>query len=404
MLTDRLSGERREHALVRCLLAIQGLKMRLMFVVNVDWFFISHRLPIALEALRQGHEVHIATSLTDGLQALEDAGLIVHAVNVGRSESGPLSALRLIYRLSRLYRQVRPDIVHLVTIKPVLLGGIAARLAAVPAVVAAVSGLGFVFVSSGWKAGVRRRVVGMLYRLALTHRHIKVIFQNPRDAQTISALARLGDDQIALVPGSGVDLRKFRPAQDWESRPRVLMASRLLRDKGVFEFANAAKFLRAQGYGEGRVQFTLVGETDPGNPASLTPADVAGIKREGAVECLGFRSDMDRLLSRTQVVVLPSYREGMPKVLLEAASAGCAIVTTDVPGCRDAIIPEETGLLVPAKDDRGLAAAIESLILDAGLRRELGHAGRRLAEARYDVRSVVAKHMEIYSTLRRDCD
>lgn len=374
--------------------------MRLMFVVNVDWFFISHRLPIAIEAVRQGHEVHIATTLTDGLETMEQAGLVVHPVHVGRSDSGPFAALRLTYALFRLFRRVRPDLVHLVTIKPVLLGGIAARIAAVPAVVAAVSGLGFVFVSSGWQARFRRGVVGFLYRVALSHRRLKVIFQNAQDADTIMRSARLAARQVTLVPGSGVDLERFRPAQDWNARPVVVMASRLLRDKGVFEFVQAAKTLRCAGYGEQRVRFVLVGETDAGNPASLSTAELHEIAREGAVECLGHRGDMDRLLSEAHVVVLPSYREGMPKVLLEAAAAGCAVVTTDVPGCRDAIVPEETGVLVPAKDAEALVKAIESLILDPERCRGLGQSGRTLAEARYDVLSVVARHLEIYASLR----
>jgi len=374
--------------------------MRLMFVVNVDWFFISHRLPIAIEAIRQGHEVHIATTLTDGLETMEQAGLVVHPVHVGRSDSGPLAALRLTYALFRLFRRIRPDLVHLVTIKPVLLGGVAARMAAVPAVVAAVSGLGFVFVSSGWLARLRRGVVGFLYRVALSHRRLKVIFQNPQDAEIIMRFAQLTAEQVTLVPGSGVDLERFSPAQDWRARPLVLMASRLLRDKGVFEFVQAAKTLRSAGYGEHRVRFALVGETDVGNPASLSTAELHEIEREGAVECLGHRGDMDRLLSEAHVVVLPSYREGMPKVLLEAAAAGCAVVTTDVPGCRDAIVPGETGVLVPAKDSDALVKAIESLILDPERCCRFGQSGRALAEARYDVLSVVARHLEIYASLR----
>lgn len=374
--------------------------MRLMFVVNVDWFFISHRLPIAIEAVRQGHEVHIATMLTDGLETMEQAGLVVHPVHVGRSDSGPLAAIRLTYALFRLFRRVRPDLVHLVTIKPVLLGGIAARIASVPAVVAAVSGLGFVFVSSGWRARLRRSIVGFLYKVALSHRRLKVIFQNSQDADTIARFARLAAGQVTLVPGSGVDLERFSPAQDWKVRPLVLMASRLLRDKGVFEFVEAAKALRSAGYDEQRVRFALVGEIDPGNPASLSAAELNEIESEGRVECLRYRSDMDRLLSEAHVVVLPSYREGMPKVLLEAAAAGCAVVTTNVPGCRDAILPGQTGVLVPARDVGALAKAIESLILDVETCRRLGQSGRAFAEARFDVRSVVAKHMEIYATLR----
>ncbi len=376
---------------------------RLLFVVNVDWFFLSHRLPIAIEALRRGYEVHIATTITDGREALERAGLVVHSIKIERSNAGMFAATHLLFNLTRLFRNVRPDIVHLVTIKPVLLGGIAARLAKVPSVVAAVSGLGFVFLSHGLLAKARRWLVGGLYRSALSHQHIKVIFQNPDDARIISRVARLSKSNVVNIPGSGVDLNHFIPTQVRRKFFVIMMASRLLREKGVLEFVRAAELLRSEKCCSDAVRFVLVGDIDPGNPGSLTPADLKAIEATGFVECWGHRGDMGDVISEADVMVLPSYREGMPKVLLEAAASGCAVITTDVPGCRDAIAPDETGFLVPAKDAEALVQAIRRFLEDPSLRVSMGKAGRKLAEEKFGIDKVVENHMQIYEELQSSC-
>lgn len=375
------------------------MKSRLLFVVNVDWFFVSHRLPIALEALRQGYEVHIATSITDQRAKLESSGLVVHPLTLDRSSTGLLSQLRLMLQMHKLFKEVQPDVVHLVTIKPVLLGGLMARLSGVPGVVAAISGLGFVFVAPGAKATMRRLAVSWLYRLALGHRNLKAIFQNPDDYNTLSRLANLPASKATLIRGSGVDLAKYPSAPLPSGVPVVMLAARLLADKGVREFVAAARKTRQRLATAKPVRFVLVGSIDPGNPASLAQQEVALWVEEGIVECWGHRTDMPEVLSSAHIVALPSYREGLPKVLIEAAAAGRAIVTTDVPGCRDAIDPEITGLLVPAKDATALASAIESLLLDPARCAAMGQAGRALAESAFDQRQVVERHMNIYRQL-----
>jgi len=374
---------------------------RLLFVVNVDWFFLSHRLPIALEAKRQGYEVHVAAALTDRGAELERLGLVVHPLHaLDRSSTGAGAAWRTLLELWRLFRRVRPDVVHLVTIKPVLLGGLAARLAGVPAVVAAVSGLGFVFVDRGLWAALRRGLVGALYRLALGHPNLKVIFQNPDDKASVIRLARLPEERTCLIRGSGVDLAQYAVAPLPPGPPVVLLAARLLADKGVREFVQAAVEVRRSGApGAAGVRFVLVGTTDPGNPTSLTEAELAAWARDGIVETWGHRADMPVVLAAAHVVVLPSYREGLPKVLIEAAACGRAVITTDVPGCRDAIDPGETGLLVPARDANALAQAILQLLADPERFAALGRAGRALAERAFDVNEVVAEHLRIYKSL-----
>lgn len=369
----------------------------LMFVVNVDWFFLSHRLPIALEAKRQGYQVHIATGLTDKLDELQHHGLVVHPLAMDRSSAGVGNAWRTMVELWRVFMAVRPDVVHLVTIKPVLLGGLMARLAGVPAVVAAISGLGFVFVAQGVKAKGRRLLVGLLYRLALGHRNLKVIFQNPDDRASLAKVMHLAVNKVAMIRGSGVDLVQYVHSSIPSGVPVVVLAARLLADKGVREFVQAARLLKQRGV---FVRFCLVGTVDPANPTSLTDAELAQWVSEGVVEVWGHRSDMPQVLAAAQIVVLPSYYgEGLPKVLIEAAACGRAVVTTDHPGCRDAIDPGVTGVLVPVRDAEALADAIKGLINDPAQCQAMGNAGRALAERAFDVRQVVDAHLRIYQEL-----
>jgi glycosyltransferase involved in cell wall biosynthesis len=372
------------------------MSRKLLFVVNVDWFFLSHRLPIALQAQRQGYQVHIATGLTDKLAELQHLGFFVHSLTLERSNSGPANAWRTMLQLWCVFKLVRPDVVHLVTIKPVLFGGLVARIAGVPAVVVAVSGLGFVFVAHGAIAIMRRWLVGMLYRIALGHRNLKVIFQNPDDRAIVAKLIHLPDSKFSMIRGSGVDLTHFRHETLPQGLPVVLFAARFLIDKGLREFVQAARLLKQQGLA---ARFCLVGSIDPANPASLEVAELNHWIYEGVVELWGQRSDMPLVLSSAHLVVLPSYREGFPKVLQEAAACGRAVVTTDVPGCRDAIDPGVTGVLVPVRNAAALADALNGLINNPARCQAMGNAGRALAESAFDVRQVVSAHLRIYREL-----
>lgn len=365
---------------------------RLLFVVNVDWFFLSHRLPIALAARDAGYEVHVATSLTGSAGKLASLGFSVHPLDIDRRSASPLQALRLASTLFHLMRSIAPDVVHLVTIKPVLLGGLAARVARVPRVIAAISGLGFVFTARGASALLRRVLVSGLYRLALTGRGVRVIFQNADDQALLQRHAGIRDDQVVRIRGSGVSLEEWPAVPLPEGPPVVLMASRLLEDKGVREFADAARLLR----GHRGARFVLVGDLDLGNPTSLTLEQVQAWVEDGVIEWWGHRSDMAGVLAMAHIVVLPSYREGLPKALIEAAACGRAVVTTDVPGCRDAIDPGRTGLLVPVRDAVALARGIQSLLDNPDRTRDLGVAGRRWAEQVFDVHEVVARHLALY--------
>jgi glycosyltransferase involved in cell wall biosynthesis len=375
---------------------IQALQPKLLFVVNVDWFFLSHRLPIALEAMRQGYEVHIAVGITDRLAEMQLHGLQVHTLAISRSKTGLGEAWVVAQQIWSIYKSVKPDVVHLVTIKPVLMGGILARLAGVPAMVAAVSGLGFVFLEKGFVASMRRTLVGVLYKASFGHRNLKVIFQNAQDKATLVKLANLSEAKTELIRGSGVDISQFTVAPLPHGTPVVMLAARLLADKGVREFVQAARLLKTTG---SNARFCLVGTADMHNPTSLMQTELDAYQKEGIVELWGHRADMATTLSTAHIVVLPSYREGLPKVLIEAAACGRAVVTTDVPGCRDAIEPGITGVLVPAYDAPALSQAIAALLSDLPRCHAMGQAGRVLAEQAFDIEQVVAQHLRIYAGL-----
>lgn len=366
---------------------------RVMYVVNNPAFFLSHRLPLAQAALARGDEVHLATMPGASVPEVLALGLVHHSLPMTRSGGNPLQELRTLGSIWRLFRRVKPDIVHLVTIKPVLYGGIAARLAGVPGMVAAISGLGFLFMGkSGWK----RRIALQLYRCALGHRNSRVIFQNEEDRDALLQAGAVRPAQVVMIRGSGVDLQRYPALPEPDGPVRVVMAARLLRDKGVEEYVAAARQSAAAGAG---VQWLLAGQPDPGNPASVTEDDVAGWRAEGAVEVLGERHDIAALYASAHIVALPSYREGLPKSLVEAAACGRAVVTTDVAGCRDAITPGVTGVLVPVKDAAALARAVMELAHDAEQRREMGRQGRLLAEAEFDIRKIVQMHLAIYDAV-----
>jgi glycosyltransferase involved in cell wall biosynthesis len=372
---------------------------KLLFVVNVDWFFLSHRLPIALEAMNLGYEVHIATGITKHFQEMESFGLIVHPLSIHRSDTSLISAIKLTFEIFQVYKSVKPDIVHLVTIKPVILGGIVARIAKTPGVVAAISGFGFVFTDSSLRARIIRVMASQIYPLALKHNNARIIVQNPSDFEKIQKIAKISPSIIRLIPGSGVDLEEFSFKPERSLVPVVMMPCRMLVSKGVKEFVNAARYISKEGI---QARFVLVGDTDPANPASLSRQQLETWHRESVIEWWGHCTKMPDVLTQAHVVVLPSYGEGLPKILVEAAACGRPIVTTDIPGCRAAIEPDVTGFLVPVKDTGSLAAAIKNLLMNPKLRSDMGAAGRKRAESIFSIEKIVSDHLNIYHELEQN--
>jgi glycosyltransferase involved in cell wall biosynthesis len=373
--------------------------LKILYLVNVDWFFISHRLPIALELIKRGFEVHIACKVTKHESFLISQGLIVHELEMPRSSTNPISFLNTFGKIYSVLKMIKPDILHLITIKPVLIGGIAARLCKVPSVVVAISGLGFIYVASGIFAKIRKLLISILYKISLKHPNIKIIFQNTSDLHEINQILPLSEHQHLIIPGSGINLEQYTNeilSSADKANPIVLMASRMLRDKGVIEFIRAARYVKNL---KPNVRFVLAGMIDQDNPTGISEDFLMSHQEEGYIEYWGHQENMSKLLQSSSMVVLPSYREGMPKILLEAAAAGRAVITTDVPGCRDAIIENITGLLVQPKNYKLLADSIMYLLNNPSARTAMGLAGRKLAVEKFDIEDVISQHLLCYQEL-----
>jgi len=370
--------------------------LKIVYVVNEASFFLSHRLPLALEARRRGFDVIVACGAGTGEARLAAAGIDCRPFPLSRSGGNPLEEISSFRALWRIYRDEQPDLVHHVTIKPVIYGTPAARWSGVPAVVNAVPGMGFVFIRRGWRARARRYLVQLMYRLALVHPNMHVIFQNADDMQNFIDARVVERGRTTLIRGSGVDLEEFRPTDEPPEPVTFLLVGRMIRHKGVVEYVEAARLVRER---HPDWRFLLVGDVDPGNPASLTQDELLDWVEEGTVEWLGRRADMPDVIAGAHVVVLPSYREGLPKTLLEAAACGRAMIATDIAGCREVVRPGVTGLLVPPRTHEELASAMATLGTNPELRARYGRAAREKAEAVFAIDDVVRHTFLVYDRL-----
>lgn len=364
--------------------------MKLLYIVNVDWFFISHRLPIALAAIEQGYDVHIACADTGKKDYLESLGINVHPISLSRSGTSIFNELKVLKQLWQVVKEVKPDISHAITIKGVVYGGLVTRFLKVKKRVASISGLGYVFIDESLKARLLKGLITRLYSFALGS-DTKVIFQNSSD-ESIFVKNIIHKSQSIIIRGSGVDLNALSYAPEPTSPKTVMFLARLLKDKGLVEFCEAAKIVKKQL----EVRFVLVGDVDFDNPNSISQPELDSFIASATVEHWGYAANVQEAIAKSNIMVLPSYREGLPKSLLEAAACGRAVITTDVPGCRDAITPDITGLLVPVKNIDKLAETIIALLNNDEKRTAMGAAGRKLAEEAFDIEDVVKKHLMIY--------
>jgi len=367
---------------------------KLLILVNDPAAFLSHRSAVAFGAQSAGYEVHVASKGGDAVDVITGYGFKFHELPLSRSGMNPLVEIWSVLAILWLLWGVRPDVLHLVTLKPVLYGGVIARFAPVGSVVGAVAGLGFIFMGLSARVKITRWVVVALLKFAFANKRSLMIFQNSDDSQCFIDLHVVPESRTRLIRGSGVDLCSYSYAAEPNgSHLIVTFAARLLFDKGIQEYVDAASILKDRGID---AVFQIAGDIDPASPTSVSAEQLAKWSTYSNIRVLGFQKDMATVLSRSNLIVLPSYREGLPRVLVEAAACGRAVVTTDVPGCRDAITPNVTGLLVPVKNSDALADAIEKLFSTPGLRGEMGSAGRRLAEKHFAIDKIVQKHLDIY--------
>lgn len=388
--------------------------MKVVLFANTDWYLYNFRRSLALALREAGHEVLLVSPPGDYGTRLQALGLRWVPAPMQRQSLNPFRELALLLWLRSLLRREQADVVHGFTIKCAVYGSLAARLAGGArrpiGRVLAVAGMGYVFISQSAKARLLRPLLRTLLRTALGGPNVRLVLQNPDDVALFRQARLVQDDRLRLIPGSGVDCKRFvpgsvaqaaasaghaaAPANGPDAPLRVLLPARMLWDKGVAEFVEAARRLRAQG----RVlECLLAGAPDPGNPAAVPERVLREWAAEGAVHWLGHVEDMPALLASAHIVALPSYREGLPKGLIEAAACALPLVTTDVPGCREVVTHEVNGLLVPPRDAAALAAALARLQDDSALRTRLGAAARERALREFDERIVVGRTLEVYA-------
>lgn len=375
--------------------------MKILLFANTDWYLYNFRRSLAQAVREAGHEVLLVSPHGPYVALLQDLGFRWVAAPMQRRSLNPLRELALLLWLHRLIRREQVDLVHSFTIKCAVYGSLAARSARRMSVTA-VAGMGYVFTSNDLLARCLRPVVRSLLKLGLGGGGNRLILQNPDDVALFERAGLVDAARVRLIPGSGVNCERFSPAllagqPDPALGLRVLLPARLLWDKGLAEFVEAARLLRADGR---QVQCLLAGDPDPGNPAAVPEATVRGWAEAGLVHWLGHVDDMPTLLGSVHVVALPSYyREGLPKGLIEAGACGLPLITTDMPGCREVVSDGVDGLLVPARNARALADAIARLQDEPALRQRLGQAARAKALAQFDERQVIQRTVAVYQEL-----
>lgn len=372
-------------------------KPHLLFIVNTTGSFISHRLSIAKAAINKGYKVSLATGDTDCAREIKFEGIEHYHIPLNRSGRSIFEECRLIYTIYNLLKRLRPNVIHNVTMKPVLYGGLINRIVGKVPCVNAITGLGFLFTREGWKASLIQKVLLSFYHISLGGKYSRTIFQNSDDLNLFVSKKITPMQKTCIMKGAGVPLDTYRPSSVKRNSEKIniLFPARLLCDKGILELIEAASVLGPK-Y---PVRFILAGGIDTVNPSAVKQCDLDKWQSFSFVDCIGYQKDMITLYQQSDIVCLPSYREGMPRALLEAQACGCPVVTTNVPGCREAIIDSKTGLLVKKGSSRALVEALEKLILDANLRNKMGVAARQFAEASFSIGEVVEQTLDLYCSL-----
>jgi len=374
--------------------------MKFIFYANTDWYLYNFRLSTAQRLQADGHEVVMLSPPGPFGGRFATRGFRWITLPMDRASLNPLREAVTLRHLVRILRREKPDLLHNFTVKCAVYGGAAARMAGVPATVNAVAGMGYVFTSNDLKARCLRPMVRAMMRGTLDHRRSLLILQNPDDADIFRRSRLVARERIHVIRSSGVDTSRFRPSSmsGRDGRLRVLLAARLLWEKGIGEYVEAARLLKAQGRD---IEFVLAGAPDPGNPRSVSDEQVRRWAEEGVITWLGHVEDMPALLSTIDVMALPSYyREGVPKSLIEGAAAGLALITTDQPGCREVVTRHGMdGLVVPPRNASALAVLVARLDDDRELLARLGAKAREKALGEFDERAVIQRTLDVYERL-----
>tara|TARA_Y100000589_G_C27173289_1_gene637668 strand:- start:698 stop:1813 length:1116 start_codon:yes stop_codon:yes gene_type:complete len=364
---------------------------KILFVVNSDSFFISHRLPIALNAQRKGFEVHILTGLSDQGKEIHSHKFKVYGLNIKKTSTNPINFCFSLFRVFKVLIDVKPDILHLITIKPIIWGGLASKLFKPKVVIASVTGLGQVYTDKRLSSFFIKKFIEIIYKISYSDKKNKFfIFQNNYDKKYIKGLLKLNKEKIIMTNGAGVYLHQFKPKPFPKGEPVFLFASRLLNAKGVLEFIEAANLVK-------NGKFIIAGEYDPRNRDSIDKKILEKAILERKITFLGYIKNIADVINKSSVVVLPSYYgEGLPKILIEASACGRPIITTNLPGCKDTIINGKTGYFAKAKSSNDLIKKINIFIRNPEKIYEMGKQSRKLAEKKFDINEVIKKHIILY--------
>ena len=375
-----------------------GFKPKLLFLVGEDWYFCSHRLSLAVAAGQAGYEVGVITRVHQHADTIRRAGLtLIPLQGLRRSGIQPLQELALLRELWGIYRRENPDLVHHVGLKPVLYGSLVARLVGVRGVVNALGGLGFIFSSNRVFARLLRPVIKRALSYGLKHGNLRTIVQNKSDFEVLTKTFGIVSGCVRLIRGAGVDLRLYNAKPPDSKPPLVVLIARMLWDKGVGDFVEAAIRIRKAGV---QARFALVGVPDPENPTSVPEVQLRAWHEGGHIEWWGYRVDIPAVLEMATIACLPTfYGEGVPKALIEAMASNRAIVTTDIPGCRELVADGRNGVLVAPHDVAGLSVALKVLICDPERCRQMGEAGRLMVEQSLSLDRVLKETLDVYREL-----
>ena len=373
------------------------MQKKILYLVTEDWYFWSHRLSLAEASRNLGFEIIIVTRAGNFSERIKAKGFNLVPLKIHRTVVSPVKEIATLIKLVRIYRKTKPDLVHHISLKPVLTGSVAAWIAGVPHIVNAYTGLGYIFISRSFTSRILSIFFSSMLSLLLQRERYYSIVQNQDDKKDLLQLGLVNEDRLKLIRGSGVDTDNFQYSpENLTDNPIVVFASRLLRDKGILEYISAVRLLKAKNLS---ARFVIVGDLDVGNPTSIKQEELEEWIEQDIIEWWGHSDKMSEIFRQVHVVCLPSYREGLPKVLLEAASCGRAIVTTDVPGCREVVIDGVNGLLVPVKEHVKLAESIENLLASSDIRKQMGVAGRKRVEDYFDVSKVNMDTTDLYNDL-----
>jgi glycosyltransferase involved in cell wall biosynthesis len=376
---------------------MSAARPKILFVVAEDWYFWSHRRPIAAAALQNGYDVYVATRVGDCGEKIIGAGFRLIPLRLNRSSYSLFHELRTVRQLRSIYRQVKPDIVHHIALKPILYGSMAALGDRRMQVINAFAGLGYLVSSTSFKARALKQVLWKIFRFLLNRPNSFLLLQNREDRDLLVADVGVLPEKTTIIRGSGVDIHEFQATAELPGVPIVLLSSRMLWIKGISDFVDAAKLLRARGV---NARFVLAGDTDLGSPGAIPREKLQEWQNAGSVEWWGHQQSMPQMLQQATLVCLPSHGgEGVPKALIEAAASERAIVATDVPGCRDIVRHGINGLLVATKNPAALADAIATLLNDASLRAEMGRRGRKIAVNEFSEEKVIQQTLALYRKL-----